>query len=273
MPQSLDAREQELASKCEESDVAFAKSRADCTLVKDLRLALKSLSASRGWHEAVKSGISADILRNVKVKEEKTHHQYGTLETMAASLDQLFVSATNMNAEERPKVIGHIERLAASLMEATEQRSAYVTVRAFLPTQTAKSFEAGWHIDGGYLLPEGPEYKLAIALSGRGTLLSAPTDGQRNQFTALVTQALELECKRRRKEAREKYRNTLDELMKQCKLTSMTDCSRAVLFQVWGEEKGLIHSTPLLDQHRVYASVVAGPAPGVARFRTKMGEW
>ena len=245
----------------EKQDRAFIKGHTDPALVQELQSALPKLCFENGWFELVNSGVKKDYLKDMKTNEERQYKQFGMLKGMRESLKELFDECLDVDDKLKDETIGHIERIAASFATATKRDSVYIIVRTPRPTETEESFKARWHTDGRSVAKEISP-KLVVALTGRSTLTSRPTNEQKERYFELEAKAWELEQNHRPEEARKNYRNKLDDFMKtEVETLCFEDCSKAILFQHGAD--GLVHSEPVLDRHRIYVSFVPSSARGI----------
>ena len=265
-----------MAPKCDsieelrKADTAFVRDKADPVLVQEIQSSLKNITVDNGSYTIVQSGVEKDYLQNkLKVLSLGQHRQWGRLNNIHQNLVEFFGKHVVTEEDVLKKTIAPIERILASFTKAVGEETGYLIVRSQLPCETEETHKARWHTDGSYYDPmPSNRYKLVIALNGRSTLLSKPTEADRQKYAELEPKARELEHAGKKDEARKLYRNELDKYMKDNVQTlSFEDCSRAVVYHynVYSGDNGLLHSEPIFDRHRIFVSVVPGPVAGLRK--------
>lgn len=251
-------------SAWKERDSAFVATHSNEQTSQNFRFSLGQISAESGWYQMASSGVPAGRIHDLHIKKEGQILQYGDFATMEKRLHEFFIITTNMDEEKRDECITHMKRLVSSFIAAAGEESGYMIVRTHKPKETEESFEPRWHFDGGYL-KEGPEFKLVIAMNGRGTLVSAPNAKQRAEIVRLDEIITQLERGGKEKECKEWMRK-LDKFMETVNTEYATNCEKLAIYQVLGPENGLLHSEPVFDIPRIFMSVVPGPVKGLSRL-------
>lgn len=227
----------------------------------------------RKWFEMAGSGVPAGHFDNLRITKEGGLKQFGDFVILDKCLDKFFRMTTDMGDVKRRECVGHMKRIVASFILATGQESGYVIVRSQKPCETEETFKPRWHSDGRYLTEDdGVEYKMVIAMNGRGTLVSVPNEEQMKEIIKMDKMICRLGWDGKKKESKE-WKSKLDRYMEGVKEMFAEDCTKGAVYQVW-RDRGLVHSLhsePVFDRFRIFMSVVAGSVEGLQRYMDSHG--
>lgn len=122
------------------------------------------------------------IFDRMEIKNAANYSRFGNLELMRDEIPQYLREIGNNDEELIQKASDILNKIVMNVMNAFKKQTAWVTVRAFIPT---KEYDMPrWHTDGYYYQPftYGVQYKFAAALKGNQTLFFPMNDEMREVY-------------------------------------------------------------------------------------------
>ncbi|MBS0648798.1 MAG: hypothetical protein JSS10_06215 [Verrucomicrobia bacterium] len=187
-----------------------------------------------------------DQLKFTQLSPEATseYDRFGSLHLLKTELPIFLRTLGNNDEEVLQTVTEVISRTVDHVLEATHKNSAWVSVRASVPTPAFNL--PRWHIDGAYYgldhsLPSlRPVLKFAAVLKGSPTLLYPLPEDKREEFNLKMS-----------------HREALAKLLDTHQVESPRK-GEGVFFIVADTQLGAVHSEPKIDENRLFFSILVG---------------
>jgi len=247
--------------QCRIRDQAFLHKQTRSKLDESMNESLQTLKASPDGFTFTPTASSLE-LNGLKVHHNAELCHFGELDQLDSSVQKFLLASTNLGTEVALAAGQQIQAVTGAFLRQIHQQTAMVMVRTF-PTRPV-DFKPRWHMDGTYMGGQD-ETKLVWSLAGRGTLVAAPTDQQREILNGLFKD-------QRQSRSPEKTAATtaqIDALVAEAEPRSAPDASQATLFRVGGHPQSCLHSEPAFDQERIFVAVVPTNPENLAVLRER----
>lgn len=186
------------------------------------------------------SNEEIDLFEQVKVLNPMQHNRFGHLERLKEEIPQFLRNLGNKDEELINSASEIINKIVLNVTEAFGKQTAWVSVRAFTPTNEYD--RPRWHMDGSYYAPYyGVQYKFATALKGRSTLFFPVDEEGRKVYSP-------------------EHMNDREFLSQyfDSKLAESPQLGQGAFFIVGNDKFGALHSEPPIDTPRLFISVLPG---------------
>jgi hypothetical protein len=226
---------------CSESRSCESVVAENSSIVKAMRNAITRLNGECSFSAIDLRFFQEELLciNTLKIRATKNYKRFGELYLLKEELPVFLRSIGNDDEHVIYVVTEMICRIVCAVKEACNKDSAWICVRAFLPT--AEFDIPRWHTDGYYYSPyAGFAVKFATALQGRQTIFYPLPHSMREQFYV---------CK--------DDRAALNKLLDYEKSKSATQ-GQGVFFIVGDKNYAAVHSEPAVKEERLFLSVLPG---------------
>lgn len=182
---------------------------------------------------------------------DEQYSRYGDLALLATELPKFLTGVSSSDEQTIQKASHSILQLIHKVLKASGQETAWVVVRASMPSDTFKI--PRWHMDGNYYQPFGENFpKFVIALKGPSTLFYQANSEDRKQVDA-------------HNSFDDAVRAELAQLLDPKKIMSPQQ-GEGALFTV-GTSESAVHSEPDIQESRLFLALVFGSQKQIEEMR------
>ena len=175
----------------------------------------------------------------------------------------------NNSPEIVENIVELVARVSDTVTKKLNKQSNWVMVRTFLPN---KEFEIPrWHQDGKYFISKDKVYKMAMTIKGAQTRFGKTDDMEKFQELLkkgsenITTNLIEKNDSEKFKEEDIQIRKELNSIVHEMESPKEGE---AVIYLV-GDENAAIHSEPLIDNPRLFVSVLPGSKEEINEWRER----
>ena len=207
------------------------------------------------------TGLESRLLKNIQCHNFGTYSNYGAIEDIPKDARSFFEQIGNdpISADEQARIV---QKLVKQVMQGFDAGSAWVDIRAFLPTPIYDL--SRWHPDGKYYADDANDpknqYKVLFTFKGAGTLLTRASPDLRAKLMQI-------------------HATETDEIQKRIKCAALIDPSTIETTPpghgtiiIAGSKHAAFHSEPPIKESRIFVSVVPGTKVSIEDIRTFRGQ-
>jgi len=177
-------------------------------------------------------------------------NHYGNLDGYQGEIFEYLISL-GCDQDRAFKAAEIMYNIVHDILNLLDQPEAWVAIRSF--TSNHSYDEARWHIDESLHTTDcGYSYKVIVALKGASTLLCNPSATVRAEFFKTRSTASQS-----RNNAAQSVRTRLANLLSNSIVLSAKK-GQAAVFIMGSEKFGAIHSEPIINEPRIFMSIVPG---------------
>ncbi|MBY0272199.1 MAG: hypothetical protein K2X02_02115 [Alphaproteobacteria bacterium] len=228
---------------------------------REIQTAIKALGPSRSfvYYDLHLSENEKSAGNALKISKTDSYNNYGNLNVLESEVREFIKTLGKVNNTNAKEVAGLIVRLVNEILQASEQETAWVAVRAFTPI--SEYDVPRWHTDGYYFEPySGDLYKFALTLKGSPTLFYRLPDNKREEFYALRGKGTE---------QNDYNRQALADMLGQFKeAISIAHPYQGAVFIV-GPNNAAVHSEPPIKEERLFISILPGSKTQIKEWESK----
>ena len=210
-----------------------------------------------------------DLLQSlpIGVSQEFQKHEtialnhYGNLDGYQRKIFDYLISL-GCDDEQAKKAAEIMYNIAHDVLISLDQPEAWIAIRSFKSNHSYD--EARWHIDESlYTSDCGYSYKIIVALKGASTLLcDAPATVRAEFFKIKSTASYD------RNHSTQSVRTRLANILQNCVVLSAKK-GQAAVFIMGSEKFGAIHSEPVINESRIFMSIVPGSHQQITELHNK----
>lgn len=174
----------------------------------------------------------------------------------------LFLADMGENPEERIEEVSNLMvRIGEGLTKATDAQAVWYEVRSIIPNDYFVT--PRWHTDAKFFNPLNA-HKLVYAVKGKQTRFGVTTDQEKFVQLSIA------ENNEKHGSAEDmRIREDLDRIVTE--FHPGAEWGDAALYLVTGDE-AVIHSEPLIDENRLFMSIIPGTEEEIAEMKRRMEE-
>jgi len=197
-------------------------------------------------------------------------NSYGPINDEAIETLTAYLSGLGKNSEETKISISKlVARIAEGMIKDFDAESAWVMLRSFLPNDKFKI--PRWHKDGSYFASKERVYKLIFSIKGAPTRLGEATDAEKFEqlekegLENLVTNRISGDNPKKFEDEDIRIRKELASVVKEIE---PLEVGHAAMYLI-GDKDAVIHSEPLIDEPRIFMSVIVGSQDQINEWKEK----
>jgi len=197
-------------------------------------------------------------IQEIKIEKElKQFNYYGPAnEKLIRELNTYFGQLENNPQKLLNTISGIVAKAAQDMQKEFNKESVWTMVRVTLPTH---EFDIPrWHTDGKYFTSNEKTYKLVFTIKGASTRFAEKTDP--DKFEELTAKDPGGENTQIKKE----LETTVQE-------TEPISKDKTVIYLV-GDKNAKVHSEPIMDESRIFISVVPGSLEQIEELKKRWEE-
>ena len=195
---------------------------------------------------------------------------YGPINDGVTEALSAYLSGLGENSEETKTNISKlVARITEGMIKDFDAESAWVMLRSFLPNDEYKL--PRWHKDGRYFASKERVYKLIFSIKGAPTRLGKATDAEKfeqlekESSENFVTNRISSDNPKKFEDEGIRIRKELELVVKEIE---PLEVGHAAMYLI-GDKDAVIHSEPLIDEPRIFMSVIVGSQDQINEWKEK----
>lgn len=194
--------------------------------------------------------LSIGVSDEFKKHETIALNHYGTLDGYQHEIFE-YLKSLGCDNDRALKAAEIMYNIVHDILISLDQPEAWIAIRSFKSNHSYD--EPRWHIDESlHTTDSGYSYKIIVALKGASTLLCNPSATVRAEFFKTRSTASQS-----RNNATQSVRTRLANLLTNSIVLSAKK-GQAAVFIMGSEKFGAIHSEPVINEPRIFMSIVPG---------------